>query len=150
MCNTTMKEPSGRQFRVFISSPTDVGEERKAAAKVIADVNESPLSKRLGLSCQAFLWERDAIPGITGAIQDEINRQVEDYDVYVGILAKRFGTPSSKAGSGTEEEFERALQDFQRKGAPWIMFYLREVDLSLSYFENAEFFQQLEGVLRFR
>ena len=54
-------------------------------------------------------------PGVNADPQAEINRQIGfGYDIYVGLLGSRFGTPTPRSGSGTEEEFERALATFQR------------------------------------
>ena len=42
--------------------------------------------------------------------QQIINSQVSDeYDIFIGILWTRFGTPTERAGSGTEEEFSWSL-----------------------------------------
>ena len=38
--------------------------------------------------------------------QDVVNRQIGEYDLFVGILWNRMGTPTAVATSGTEEEFQ--------------------------------------------
>ena len=54
-------------------------------------------------------WETSTRPGIGSEPQDIINSQIGDeYDVFIGILWGRIGSPTSKADSGTLEEFERA------------------------------------------
>jgi hypothetical protein len=36
--------------------------------------------------------------------------QIGQYDLFVGIMWRRFGTPTGVAGSGTEQEFDHALR----------------------------------------
>ena len=38
--------------------------------------------------------------------QDVINRQLGEYDIFLGIMNTRFGSPTHRADSGTEEEFD--------------------------------------------
>ena len=52
-----------------------------------------------------------------------MNEQVESYEIFLGVLAKRFGTPTGVAGSGTEEKYRRAYDKFRKHGSPWIAFY---------------------------
>ncbi len=42
-----------------------------------------------------------------------IDGQIGEYDIFIGLLWTRFGTPTSDAGSGTEHEFERAYERFR-------------------------------------
>jgi hypothetical protein len=60
--------------------------------------------------------------------QDVINQQVGDeYDIFIGIFWHRFGTRTGRAGSGTEEEFERAYaRNRQSGGVPAILVYFKE------------------------
>ena len=54
-------------------------------------------------------WETSTYPEFGQDPQDVINRQIQDdYDIFIGILWGRFGTPTKRAQSGTKEEFERA------------------------------------------
>ena len=51
-------------------------------------------------------WEKDVFPAFGEDSQDVINKQIgTDYNIFVGIMWKKFGTPTSRAESGTEEEF---------------------------------------------
>jgi hypothetical protein len=58
-----------------------------------------------------------------GRPQGEINKQIGAYDIFVGIMWKRFGTPTGKANSGTEEEFRRAYDMWEKNKTPRILFY---------------------------
>jgi methyl-accepting chemotaxis protein len=57
-----------------------------------------------------------------------INEQLpHDYDIFIGILWTRFGTPTGRAGSGTEEEFNSAYSRYKESPeAVRIMFYFSQ------------------------
>jgi hypothetical protein len=61
-----------------------------------------------------------------GRPQEIVNTQIGEYDIFIGILWKRFGTPTGKAESGTEEEFQIAYERWLKTEAPRIMFYFKE------------------------
>jgi hypothetical protein len=52
--------------------------------------------------------------------------RIEDADVVLGIFWKRFGTPTSDAGSGTEHELRRAWAAWQSRAQPQVMVYFCE------------------------
>ena len=62
-------------------------------------------------SLEAVRWESHCNPGVGSNVQSVINEQIGPTDIYVGIMWKRFGTPTGRAGSGTEEEFKAAYRD---------------------------------------
>ena len=95
-------------LQVFVASPGDVTEEREVLESVVAELNRT-WSKSLGVRLELLRWETATRPGIGSEPQAVINSQIGDeYDVFIGILWGRIGTPTSKAESGTLEEFERA------------------------------------------
>ncbi len=113
-----------RLFRIFVASPGDVQPEREVLPGVIEEVNlvnGAQLDYRLEL----VRWETHAFPG-AGRPQQVINEQIGDYDAFVGIMWRRFGTPTGVAGSGTEEEYRLAYQKWQATGKPSIMFYFSQ------------------------
>jgi hypothetical protein len=59
----------------------------------------------------------------------------------------RFGSPTPRAGSGTEEEFERAVASFKTTGKPDIKFYFNQQPFSPQTVEASE---QKTKVLAFR
>jgi hypothetical protein len=80
---------------------------------VVEELNRR-LEKALGLTLRVVGWPEDVRPGVNADAQAEINRQVgSDYDLYVGVLGARFGTPTPRAGSGTAEELDRAIDGFR-------------------------------------
>ncbi|MBS3938777.1 MAG: hypothetical protein KGZ50_09450 [Peptococcaceae bacterium] len=55
-------------------------------------------------------WSTDSYPESGGAPQELLNKQlVQDCDAAVAVFWTRFGSPTEKYGSGTEEEIEEML-----------------------------------------
>ena len=59
-------------------------------------------------------WETHVAPSLGSDPQDVVNRQIGEYDLFVGIMWKRMGTPTALATSGTEEEFNGAYELWQQ------------------------------------
>jgi hypothetical protein len=82
-----------------------------------------------------------------GRPQEVINGQIGEYDIFVGIMWKRFGTPTGMAQSGTEEEFRLAYDAWQQSKSPSILFYFCQEPFMPSCAGEAE---QCRDVLSFR
>jgi hypothetical protein len=142
-----MSEP--RVLRVFVASPSDVAGERDTLAKLLADINDvlAYLAPEKGLSLELVRYETHSYPDI-GAPQDVINREIPvDYDIFIGIMWKHAGTPTSTAPSGTIEEFNRACERRKLGSLPRIMFYFCDEPIPLP---TATELQQLTEVVKFR
>ena len=97
---------------VFVASPSDVDDERNCLEEVIDDLNLA-WARNLGFRLELIRWETHAYPAFGSSPQAVINEQVpDDYDLFVGLMWYRFGTPTQDAGSGTYEEFSRAKTRF--------------------------------------
>lgn len=97
---------------IFVASPSDVDEERNRLEEVIRELNTT-WSRDLGVRLELVRWETHAYPSFGEDAQAVINDQIpDDYDVFVGLMWYRFGTPTGRAGSGTVEEFQRAKKRF--------------------------------------
>ncbi|MEL7362828.1 MAG: NACHT domain-containing protein, partial [Bacteroidota bacterium] len=77
-------------------------------------------------------WENYASTGV-GRPQELITQQtLEKYRdslaLVVGIMGQRFGSPTGKAESGTEEEFNWAMASHEASGFPEIKWFFRNVD----------------------
>lgn len=141
------------KIRLFNASPGDVADERQALAETVvpelgrilsafASVANSP-----EVDLEAIRWETHSWPDVGEDAQDVINRQLSDFDIFVGVMWKRFGTPTKRAGSGTGEEFERAYNLYSEYGLPRIMFYFRTAPF---YPSSREEIEQLGKVFEFR
>jgi len=112
-------------LRVLIASPSDTAEERDIVEEAIHDINRQH-GREEGFLLEPVRWEVDSYSAMGLDGQDVINRQLNDYQLFVGIMNTRFGSPTQRADSGTEEEFERALERYwTRLGEIKILFYFR-------------------------
>jgi hypothetical protein len=134
-------------IQVFAASPSDVQAERDALEGIIAEVNQMRAAIS-GIRLELIRWETQARPGFGADPQDVINRQMPpDYDIFLGILWTRFGTPTGRAESGTEEEFKRAYDRFQQDPkSVSIMVYFKDGHVDPSTID----LEQLAAVRRFR
>lgn len=112
---------------VFVASPSDVDEERARLEETIRDLNNA-WSRELGLRLELVRWETHAYPGFADDVQAVINSQIpDDYDIFIGIMWYRFGTATGRAGSGTEEEFDRAKKRFDAdSNSVQLMIYFKD------------------------
>ena len=135
-----------RQYRIFFASPGDLKEERVSAEGVIIELNQTLQSK--GLKLELIKWETHTHPGIGSDPQDVINKQINDeYDIFIGTMWARFGTPTNRAGSGTEEEFNRAYE--RHKSDPdsiKVMFYFNTKPVPFQEIDP----DQIENVRKFK
>src|SRR6266851_8780886 len=97
------------RLTVFVSGTSETEAEKAALKRVLEEIN-GVLEKTHGVTLRLVDWPDTMRPGVNTDPQSEINRQLDsDYDIYVGLLGSRFGTPTPRATSGTEEEFQQAL-----------------------------------------
>jgi HAD superfamily hydrolase (TIGR01509 family) len=134
-----------KEILVFVSSPGDVQAERKEVDVVVDELNRG-IARDKGFVLRALLWERDSIPAGVPS-QEAIDSQLPEYHIYIGILWRRFGTPTATASSGTESEFRDAFHSFKTKGSPWIMFYFCERPF---YSAKRDDLEQFTKVVKFR
>jgi len=101
-------------LQVFVASPSDVNEERECLEAIVSELN-LVWAETLGVQLELVRWETHAKPGFGREPQDVINTCVGDeYDIFIGVMWSRFGTPTTKADSGTHEEFQRAYERFKK------------------------------------
>ena len=138
-----------RTLKVFLASPSDVTAERDALSRLVRDINDvlTFLAPDKRLSLELVRYETHAYPDL-GAPQEVINRQIPvDYDIFIGVMWKRCGTPTRTAASGTIEEFRRARERRKQGHLPRIMFYFCEQPIPIPDQEEIE---QLSAVVKFR
>jgi hypothetical protein len=133
-------------MKIFIASPGDVKEERDIVALITDEFNRN-FGELFQAEFKIIRWETDAWPDFGEDAQDVINRQIGEYDIFIGIMWKRFGTPTNRASSGTEEEFERAYNCFSKFGRPKIMFYFKNTPF---YTTDLGEINQFSKVISFR
>ncbi|MNG44905.1 hypothetical protein D3C78_67240 [compost metagenome] len=112
-----------QNIRVFLSSPSDVQIERSKVFKIADELNKN-MSQVLGQRLEIVGWE-EVVPSISRYAQNVINEQIGEYDIFLGILSIRFGTPTPNAGSGTEEEFNLAYDRYKQGKLADICFFFK-------------------------
>jgi uncharacterized protein DUF4062 len=134
-------------LRVLVSSPSDVDDERRRLESIIDEINKT-IGSSSGTQLELVKRETDVAPGIGEYPQDVINQQIgDDIDIFIGILWKKFGTPTNVALSGTEEEFDRAYEKHTMDpGSIRIMFYFKEAAVNPYEIDS----EQLDLVKEFR
>jgi diadenosine tetraphosphate (Ap4A) HIT family hydrolase len=133
------------EVRLFVSSPSDVSSERKLVDTVVEDINHT-LGKSLLARIDVVSWTPDVTPGV-GRPQAIINNEIGHYDIFLGIMKARFGVPTGKAASGTEEEFDRALRQWKRDKGLRILFYFSDQPVTV---KTRQELKQRGKVLAFR
>jgi hypothetical protein len=101
-----------RIVTLFVASPGDVATERNHVADVAAALNRNTAAER-DVRFQVLGWKTDVRPrvhqqGPQGPIDEDL--PIEQCDIVVGILWKRFGTPIPEMGgeTGTRARIRRA------------------------------------------
>lgn len=127
---------NNKTLRLFVAFPSDVSAESQRIGKVIDRLKV--LSDHLGIEFEILDWKK-VIPEM-GRPEQVIIDQLKpaSWDIFVGILWQRFGTPTGANdkithqpySSGTEEEFYLAYRLWQQYKRPQIIFYrcLRPID----------------------
>lgn len=140
---------SYRKIRVFVASPSDVIAEREALSSIINEMNLtiSALAPEKGAILELLRWETHVYP-LMGRPQAVINEQIGEYDIFIGIMWKRFGSNTGVAGSGTEEEYRRAFSQWKINNSPRIMFYFNKAPFRPP--TTVEEVEQLSRVVAFR
>jgi len=116
--------PAVFEVPLFVSSPSDCGSEKAEILAAVHELNVA-LGPALGLRIDAFDSRRPH-PTVGPYAQAGINRQLQEYEIYVGVWRERRGTPTPVAPSGTEEELLDALRRYDDERRPSIMAYFWE------------------------
>ena len=135
------KNQSMKMLKVFLASPSDVTEEVTILLEAIEDWNHSEGSAR-SVWLQLTSWRHDTYPTMGHRPQSIINKQALDAcDMLIGIFWSRFGSPTGKSGSGTEEEIRKAI----KKKKP-VMLYFSDCPLPISKIDSG----QLQKIATFK
>ena len=126
---TGSEDKEKRKLRIFAASPANMANER---ARLMVVINElKALAEYIGVTLELVDW-RQVVPDLGRPEQIILDQLKPDsWDVFIGILWHRFGTPTRKVDSqtgeeylsGTEEEFRIAYRLWQQHKRPRVMFY---------------------------
>lgn len=103
-----------RLFSLFLSAPSDVTEEHEIIAGVIHDWNIQH-GRAARIRVELVYWRTHTYPASGRRPQAFINKQAFDKcDIVAGVFWSKFGTPTGRYGSGTEEELRRGIKKGKR------------------------------------
>jgi hypothetical protein len=142
-----------RQYHVFLASPGDVNDERQKVRHFFERYNRHT-AQLWGVRFEVVDWENYATIGV-GRPQELITAQTLErfrgsLALVIGIMAQRFGSPTGKAESGTEEEFNWALESHHHTGFPEIKWFFRRIERFVAPADLAEIEHALEQWKRVR
>jgi hypothetical protein len=115
------------KYNIFLASPNDLEEERQTVAEIVKELNLTFANKN-NIVLELITWETHSAPGVSQVHPQEIiNKDIgADYDIFLGLLWKRFGSKTKNANSGTEEEFQIAYEKFKTQPTKFqILFYFK-------------------------
>ena len=134
-------------LQFFISSPGDVFEERAIASRVIERLQSEYIGR---VVLEPVLWEHEPLVA-TSTFQAQIVKPSET-DVVISILWSRLGTKlpeqfkradGSRYDSGTEYEFEEAIEGFRRNGKPDLLVYRKTAPPSVRLDDEKDLMERL-------
>ncbi|MBJ6639108.1 DUF4062 domain-containing protein [Streptomyces sp. DHE7-1] len=132
-----------REVVVFIASPGDVSDEREAVRKAAESLNNLHSSVST-IRIRVTGWEH--VQPEHERPQEVINELVDECDIFIGVLHRKWGSPTGQYDSGFEEEYERALERRKATGSPDIAIYFKHVGQEFL----ADPGEQLTKVLKFQ
>lgn len=136
-----------RRLQFFISSPGDVCEERALASRVIERLQSEYMGR---VALDTVLWEHEPLVA-TATFQVQLVKPSES-DVVICILWSRLGTPlpaqftradGTRYESGTEFEFEEAMEGFRKNGKPDLLVYRRTAPPSVRLDDERDLMERL-------
>ena len=133
---------------VFISFADDVKAEA-GAAKHIVELVSSTVGPHIRTALKSYQWNRDQPSDLgSGDAQSLIDEEIKECTFFVGIMATRFGSPTPRAPSGMQEEYDIALHCKKAKRLPMfkLAYYFSTKKLNPAEIDPA----QLAAVKSFR
>lgn len=124
-------------YKLLISCPGDITDEIELINDSVNKFNEF-YSDELGITIQTKHWSKSSYAQSGGKPQALLNEQfINDCDAAVAVFWTRFGSPTDKYGSGTEEEI-----DLMIKAGKQVFMYFSDKPISPSQ-NDYEGFQKI-------
>lgn len=124
-------------FDFLISCPSDIKKEVEVIKSVINKFNDTE-GRSKSIYIQYKHWSSHSYPEYnlgTGSAQELLNRQiVNNCDGVIAVFWSRFGSPTDKFDSGTEEEIEQMIKDRKH-----IMLYFSDKKLMPSQINTEQY-----------
>lgn len=125
---------------VFLSSPGELEAHRQVVRDTIIQLNSTGILSA-DQSISVTEWPRTIAATTAPYLQAAINQQLTEYDVLLCLLGHRMGTPTPRASSGTEEEFDRAYESHLLSGRPQLLIYFSDIPAKPSDIDPAQLAQ---------
>jgi hypothetical protein len=133
-----------KNISVFISCPSDV-ENEKSIVKSVCKSLSSIYRKTHKIQLTPLDWKENVPSEISNlSPQEIIDKNIQDYDVYIGIFWKRFGDKIVNGLSPTEKEFEDALARKEKIGKPIIKFFFKKKEYSINTVYEADQIKEIQ------
>jgi hypothetical protein len=113
------------ELKVFLSSPDDVKDDKDKLEKFLETFSEHTIKKH-EIRVVPLTGEK-AQRGVTRP-QKAINTLLMECDLYIGLIWKRFGSPTGVSPSGTQEEFTIATNSYEQNKRPQIQIFFKDVN----------------------
>lgn len=134
-----------KPIRVFISSTvSELDAERDAAINMLQDINHT-IGEALNFHLETFLRGVTLLAPSKRAA--DIFAQIEEMDLFIGILGSRFGMVTGAHSNGASNELEYAFNQWSKTGKPHLLLYFKETPEVLRTTEEIE---QKRQVLEFK
>lgn len=122
------------QYDLLISCPRDAAESVDVIKEVVEEFNQL-FSDALGINIRWRYWKNSVYAESGAKPQDLLNKQIVDNsDLAVAIFKNRFGSPTDKYESGTEEEIEKMLS-----GGRQVFLFFDESPVKMSEVDRGEY-----------
>lgn len=97
------------EYDLLVSCPGDVNDVVELVKQVVDQFNKT-YSAVLAIRLNVRHWSKDSYNQSGGKAQELLNKQfIHDCDAAIAVFWTRFGSPTDRYGSGTEEEIEDML-----------------------------------------
>ncbi len=130
-------------YNVFISSPSDLKDERKKIKDFIDSYQYANKNVRLN----GILWEKE-LAATSGILPQQLINPtlLKNADILIGLFSTRFGSPTENSESGTVEEIEL----FVNSGKPVVLYFIKDKDCRTTTELGLEDVRNLEKILEFK
>ncbi|WP_192809115.1 DUF4062 domain-containing protein [Actinomadura montaniterrae] len=113
-----------RELVVFVASPGDLSDERDSVRRAADYINSLFLASH---STRLMITGWEQSQPTFGRPQEAINPLVQQCDIFIGLLNRKWGTPTGEFSSGFEEEYEQAAKRAKESGRPSVAIFFKEV-----------------------
>lgn len=133
-------------YDVLLSCPGDVYNDCYSTIAETVNIFNKTYGDLYNIEINLVHWSKDSFPQSGDHPQELLNKQiVDDADACIAVFWTKFGSPTDKYGSGTEEEIERMLSENRQV---FMYFYNKPIPLNLLEDDKAK--TDYDKVLQFK